>query len=246
MGANKIIPFSSFQRYQREDSEWANALIPQLADYHTGALPNWPEILPAFVRVNCQSDEITQLCPRPAPRFIKEPEKFGDSWSDPLTGEDKTKICRYFTAREALQDHFGFIQVTAGGSSVTVDLNRKMRDVGISFECPRGSLMTSIENELFDDMLIGNFMRTTFHNVRDLYPYFTPYVAKYADNGGAKTRRELRAYFGHYYLRDPIAHSLKLLFDGSEGVLRKISPEDSARFRLAKRTYYAYQNRSKL
>jgi hypothetical protein len=29
-------------------------------------------------------------------------------------------------------------------------------------------------------------MRTTLHNVHDLYPHFTPYVAKYADNGGAK------------------------------------------------------------
>jgi hypothetical protein len=193
--------------------------------------------LPAFVRVNCESDEITQLCPRPAPRLIKKPEAFGDRWSDPLTAEDRAKIVRYFTARESLRDHFGFIQVTAGGSSMTADLNREMREVGISFECPRGSLMTSIENELFDDMLIGNFMRTTFHNVGDLYPYFTPYVAKYADNGGAKTKRELRAYFGHYYLRDPIAHSLKLLFDGSEGVFRRMFPEDSAAFRLAKRTY---------
>ncbi|MGC2203188.1 MAG: hypothetical protein WA633_23990, partial [Stellaceae bacterium] len=199
MGASKVIPFSSFQCYQREDSVWANALIPELADYHSEALPNWPEILPAFVRVDCETDEITQLTPRRVPRLTKKPEDCGDSWSDPLTAEDKARIHRYFTARESLRDHFGFMQVTAGGASVTVDLNQDMREVGISFECPRASLINSIENEMFDDMLIGNFMRTTLHNVHDLYPYFTPYVAKYADNGGAKTKRELAAYFGHYY-----------------------------------------------
>src|SRR5207302_1011629 len=103
MGANKVIPFSSFQRYQREDSAWANDLIPELADYQTEALPNWPEILPSFVRVDCETDEITQLNPRRAPRIMKRPEEFGDNWSDPLTAEDKTKIRRYFTARESLR-----------------------------------------------------------------------------------------------------------------------------------------------
>jgi hypothetical protein len=69
---------------------------------------------------------------------------------------------------------------------VTIDLIPDIREVGISFECPRASLITGIENQLFDDLLIGNFMRTTLHNVHDLYPHFTPYVAKYADNGHAK------------------------------------------------------------
>ena len=244
MGANKVIPFSSFQCYQREDSVWANDLIPELADYETDALPNWPEILPAFVRVDCETDEITQLNPRRVPRIVRKPEEFGDRWSDPLIADDKAKIHRYFTARESLREHFGFIQVSAGGASVTVDLDRDKGDIGISFECPRASLMTCIENELFDDLLIANYMRTTLHNVQDLYPHFTPYVAKYADNGGAKTKRELVTYFGHYYMRDPIAHSLKRLVNGSEMVLRKAISEDSIAFRLAKRTYYAYTGRT--
>jgi hypothetical protein len=63
--------------------------------------------------------------------------------------------------------------------------------------------------------------------------------------GVPKTKRELITYFGHYYMRDPIAHSLKGLADGSEMVLRRVIPEDSAMFRLAKRTYYAYAARTK-
>ena len=38
IGANKIIPFSSFHRYQREDSAWANDLIPDLEDYRSHAM----------------------------------------------------------------------------------------------------------------------------------------------------------------------------------------------------------------
>ena len=53
----------------------------------------------------------------------------------------------------------------------------------------------------------------------------------------------MTAYFGHYYVRDPIADSLKLLAGGSEMVVRKLIPEDTAMFRLAKRTYYAYAGR---
>jgi len=34
-----------------------------------------------------------------------------------------------------------------------------------------------------------------------LYPDFTPYVAKYADNGRAKTKRELDRYFAEYRRR---------------------------------------------
>jgi hypothetical protein len=243
MGARTVIPFSSFHRYQREDSAWANDLIPELEDYHTGAIKNWPQILPAFVKVDCETDEITPINPPRSPRIAKKPEDFGDSWSDPLTAEDKAKIRRYFIAREALRTHFGFIQVSAGGSSVTVDLNRRKRDVGVRFECPRNSLMTCIEHELFDDLLIGNFMRTTLYNVESLYPRFTPYVAKYGDNGGAKTNRELTRYFGHYYLRDPLAHTLKHVTNTCEMLLRKALPEGSTMFRAAKSIYYRSMTR---
>ena len=46
--------------------------------------------------------------------------------------------------------------------------------------------------------------------------------------------RELRAYFGHYFMRDPVAHTLKHFVTGSEMVLRKALPEESAMFRVAK------------
>jgi hypothetical protein len=43
--------------------------------------------------------------------------------------------------------------------------------------------MTAVEYQVFDDLLIGNFMRTKLHGGAKLYPHFTPRTAKYSDNG---------------------------------------------------------------
>ena len=60
-GANDAIPFSTFHMYQRQDSAWANALIPELDDYQTDARPLGPKVLPAFIRVNAENAEIREF-----------------------------------------------------------------------------------------------------------------------------------------------------------------------------------------
>ena len=44
-GAHYTSPFSGFHVYQREDSVWANVLIPGLEDYQSDALKNGPQVL---------------------------------------------------------------------------------------------------------------------------------------------------------------------------------------------------------
>jgi hypothetical protein len=66
--------------------------------------------------------------------------------------------------------------------------------------------MIAINYEIFDDMLIGNFMKTTLHGklksrTPTLHPYFEPYVPKYADNGRAKSKKDLELYFKEYKKR---------------------------------------------
>lgn len=236
-GANHVIPFSGFHVYQRQDSAWANAFIPELDDYQFGARPDGPRMLPAFVRVNAENEEIRQINPPRNPRVLRDPERFGDNWSDPLTSQDAKLIDSYFRARLHLASRFGFVEVRFGGRSHVIDLNPGLRSRGISFEAPRNSFMTCIRHEIFDDLLIGNFMKTTLHGVESLYPDFSPYVAKYADNGSAKTKAELRRYFLHYFLRDPVASTLKAISTTSEQMLRAF-PADSALFRQAKKVYY--------
>jgi hypothetical protein len=190
------------------------------------------------VRVNAENGEIRPINPPRNQHHTKKPEEFGDNWSDPMTAEDAAKIDRYFRAREHLADSFGFIAVKFGGKSHIVDLNPGKRARGISFEAPRASFMTCMEYEIFDDLLIGNFMKTTLHGVEGLYPDFSPYVAKYGDNGGAKSKAELSSYFLHYFLRDPLAATLKKVTTGSEQVVRALVPDNSMLFRSARSFYY--------
>jgi hypothetical protein len=239
-GARSVIPFSSFHRYQRTDSAWANDLVPGLVDYAAGALSAGPQILPAFVRVDSDSSEIRELEPHQEGRSLAAPETFGDSWSDPLERDDLIMLDSYFKAKEVLSDHFGFIEFKVGGHSHTVDLNRELSSKGLTFEAPRNSLMTSVMHEVFDDMLIGNFMKTTFHGVDSLYPNFSPVVAKYADNGRVQTRQELSAYFRHYHQRDPIGYWFAWAENKSESVFRRLVAEDSALYRTTKKFYYGY------
>ena len=243
-GANYVIPFSGFHRFQREDSAWANVLIPELADYQSAARKDGPQMLPAFVRVDVGKNEIQEI--RPPRNLLKPrpPSDFGDNWSDAMTKEDATKIDTYFKARQHLAEHFGFIEVKLGSRSHTVDLNPARRDRGFTFEAPRNSFMTCIEHEIFDDMLIGNFMKTTLHGDVGLYPEFTPYVAKYGDNGHARSKAELRGYFLHYFLRDPVAALFKKVSNASEDIVRAVLPADSSLFRTAKRFYYQRGARS--
>src|SRR5258708_22601640 len=63
-------------------------------------------------------------------------------------------------------------------------------------------------------------MGTVFHGHwkdQSLYPNFSPYVAKYGDNAGAKSIGELRRYFDAYRERAPweyLRHQLTLPLHG--------------------------------
>src|SRR5262249_44787619 len=114
---------------------------------------------------------------------------------------------------------------------------------------PRHSLMMAIQYEIFDDMLIGNFMKTTLHGkLKDrtptLYPYFTPYVTKYADNGRAKSKQELTAYFEEHKKRTEQCGISDLLLlhkfeEPSKNIFRSYISQHSSIYQTAKRAYYA-------
>jgi len=111
---------------------------------------------------------------------------------------EPAELAAYVRKFEHLRDKFAFINFRVGGRDNVIDLAGP-KGVGITFETPRGSLMQAIRWEIFDDLLIGNFTKTTLHGgLRSLYPDFTPYVAKYGDNGRAFSHAELRDYFGAY------------------------------------------------
>lgn len=206
-GIRHYVPFSTLHKYQRTDSAWANEYITRPEDMRAGFESDSAEILPPYVHRDLAGDEVRALEPPPNPDDLHEPEEFGDSWSDELEAEDVGKLRDYFARVSHLKTFLGHVNFRVGGRDNVIDIAPEHRR-GITFETPRASLMTAVEHRIFDDLMIGNFTKTTLHGdwggksgAAALYPDFNPFVTKYGDNGGAYTAKELRAYFADYRRR---------------------------------------------
>jgi hypothetical protein len=244
VGAKSVVPFSSFHRFQREDSAWANAYTTPLSAYRDGFDERLAEFIPPFVWIDCESGEILKLEPPEAPLTLRKPEEFGDSWSDELSGDDRRIISDYFCRKEMLHNMLGFIRFTVGGKSHTIDLAGP-RDRGITFAVPRNSLMTAVTYRVFDDLTGANFMRTTLHNLESLYspaslssPNFNAVVGKWSDNGGAETKGQLKSYFTEYRSRvsraDWLIHNFVL---EGQTLFRRYVSNESRFYTLAQDVY---------
>jgi hypothetical protein len=235
-GVTHVVPFSAFHVYQRTDSAWANAHVAPLGAHAEGFDPRAADLLPAFVEIDCETDAVRELSPPEHDGRLRPPEEFGDVWSDRLERDEAARLERYFREKELLREKFGFVTFRVGGREHRIELNREL-GTGITFEVPRQSLVTAIQYEVFDDLLIGNFMKTTLHGVRSLHPHFTPVVARFGDQARVRTRAELRAYLAEYRRRAPRAFLLHALERESERRFRSFVSQDSPLFRLAKRAY---------
>jgi hypothetical protein len=70
--------------------------------------------------------------------------------------------------------------------------------------------MTAVRYEIFEDLLVGNFMKATLHGPwfpQDLSPEFSIYVGKYSDNGVAHTEKEVQKYLATYRRRSLEFHT---------------------------------------
>ena len=113
---------------------------------------------------------------------MRRPERCADRSAEcRLEPADVERLRGYFGQVEHLRRWLGYIVFRVGGRDHTVDADRGHRR-GVTFAVPRQSLMAAVEWQAFDDLLIGNFMRTTLH-------------------GGARSAAELRAYFAAYGVR---------------------------------------------
>lgn len=244
-GARYFIPFSSMHRYQRQDSVWANRYTTRIDDYKLGFASRRGELLPPFLRYDCERDVIEEIHPPESAPASYAPEEFGDRWSDPLERDDLEAATRYFQSISHLTESFDFINLRVGGRDHGIPLSKRKLDRGITFEVPRNSLMIAVREQVFDDLLIGNFMKTTLHGRRrskaGLYPDFTPYVAKYADNGRARTRAELESYFERYRARAPLDFVRFQIEDMSKNTLRRLVPAGGITYRLARTGYHAWR-----
>lgn len=191
-------PFSCNHIYARTDSQWAAQFETPLDAHGNCFNYSLGHFIPGYFSYDVQTDTVTPTSMTRVERTFRPPEDFGDFWDEPLEDSERNELATYFARFEHVKNRFAFLNFRVGGKDNVVDLDGH-KDRGITFEVPRGSLMHAVRNEIFDDLLIGNFMRSTLHGgLRSLYPDFTPYVAKYGDNGRAFTRAELHDYFGEY------------------------------------------------
>jgi hypothetical protein len=244
IGARFFVPFSSMHTYQREDSAWANPYHTSLDDYQVGFKSGKCEMLPAYIRYECSSDAWEEIRPRELPLIVYPASHFGDDWDEPLSSDDADLANRYFSSLEHLSTFLDFVNLRVGGRDNVIRLGGGRYETGVTFEAPRSSLMTALRYEVFDDMLIANFMKTTLHGEwrpSRLYPDFSPYVAKYADNGRARTEAELKAYFRAYRRRAMLDY-LKWQFERStERIYRQYVAEDTVAHRVLKAAYWYYK-----
>ncbi len=206
-GIKNYLPSSSQHRYQRTDSLWANEHITPEDQYSVGFSSTTARCLPAFLQYDLARDDFRCISPRSNAGTTAEPQAFGDDWTTPLDAADVQRLREYFGRFEHLRSCLGFIRFRVGGKDHTIDIEPRHRR-GITFATPRQSLLAAIEWNAFDDLLIGNFTKTTLHGdwwgksgADALYPHFTPFVTKFGDNGGARTAAELRSYFANYLRR---------------------------------------------
>ena len=101
-------------------------------------------------------------------------------------------------------------------------------------------LMTAIHHHIFDDLLIGNFMKTTLHGKfgnAGLYPNFTSTSLSTPTTAGRRARR-VAEYFRNYRQRAPFEYLRGRLRNVAEDVIRGRFAAESSPYRLARRAYH--------
>ena len=195
-GCNFSIPFSAFHRYYREDSKNMNKFCTPIKEHYKEFNNIVGELLPAFISWDSTSGTFKKINPKKNDEKYESPKFFGDNWDDDMENIDKNVIEKYFTKFHQIKKKFGFLSFKIGKSEFNLKFSDKKE--GIQFHTPRNSLIYSIKNNIFDDLLVGNYMKVKLINVPSLYPNFTPYVTKYGDNGLSYSKEELDKYFEYY------------------------------------------------
>jgi len=213
LGVGAYVCSASQHIYSRADSIWANPYRVGWNDVRA----NWTQpqirLIEPFATVDLTDRSVTPKHPtqQSDPCQI-EHDFYGDDWNERLQPEEWKRLYAFFDEIELLSRYVDFIDFTVGGETrrIWTDILALRRPpetlCGIGFEAPRRSLMKAIEHGYFDDMLIGNFMKTRLLNM-SLYPHFTPIVAKLRGSAGVKTAAERRAFAWRYFKRNPSGYT---------------------------------------
>jgi hypothetical protein len=213
LGVGTYMSSASQHIYARRDSVWANPYRVGWADVQRYWTRPDIRIVESFVVLDLATGDYVRKHPSQKSdesQITDATER--DDWSDRLGEAEWSKLFKFFQEIETLPAHLDYVDFTVGGERRRIWLDnsaqgkRDDRLRGIGFHAPRNSLMRALEYGYFDDMLIGNFMRTELHNA-GLYPHFTPLVAKLRGSARVSTLAELRRFRMRYFKRNPLGMS---------------------------------------
>ena len=238
IGTKNIIPFSSFHQYQREDSIWAQNHTTQIENYSKG-IDDKHNFIEPFIVLDCVNGSVKKINPSKLIVVPKKPELFGDFWSDELTKSEFKEVEQYFLTKQRLHKIIGFINIKVGGKENTISFINDLKN-GVTFELHRNSLMEAVRFRIFDDLLIGNFMKTTLHKMPNLYhKHFKYIIANWSDNGRVDTEDDLEIYIDAYKVKAGKQFLYDIFLDNSKNMfLRFITKKQNNNFyKFAKKIY---------
>ena len=193
--------FSSFHKYVRLDSLWANKYTTPQHDLKRG----WDNKVGYFeefssIEINDNGfKKINSKYPEVNDIEINSPEKFGDYWDQDLKKKDFNIIQDYLNSIEKISKVSFMIKV--GSKIVSSDSNTSKIKQSPTFilHAPRNSLVKAIKLNIFDDLLIGNFAKLIIpSNYYSNYRNLLKIPAKYIDNIGIKDANELKKFLWIY------------------------------------------------
>jgi hypothetical protein len=210
LGVRYFCCSSSQHTYVRPDSAWANPYRITGRDMQRYWCAKKTELIEAFVTVDLSDGSYQRNRPvenEPTRFPVIEPD---DDWQDPMSWQDWAALEAFVRKFQLLRRYMDFVAFTVAGERRIFWIRHRAGPNpraarGVNFIAPRRSLMTTVRDGYFDDLLIGNFMKAQLFNMT-LYPHFTPIVGKLG--GGAKvfTAAEQRRFRRHFFQRSPIAY----------------------------------------
>ena len=211
LGVKNYCCSSSQHVYARPDSAWANRYRITWPDMRRLWTADQIRLVPPFSLVDTSSGTIVRTdCDSVVEPELRVVAGREEDWNARLSQEEWTKVERFARQFETLRRWQDFIGFNVGGETRIIQLRQGTghkpleKQVGAVFHVPRASLLDTATYGYFDDLLIGNFMKTQLFNMR-LYPLFTPRVAKLGGNAKVFTAKDLRRFRLHYLRLSPRA-----------------------------------------
>lgn len=201
---------SSQHIYVRKDTQWLNEYDMTYDVMRKHWNTDRVNLYPPFITFDLQKSTCTRNWPSLEMDRLQFLDNCGpDDWEESLQSDDWTKVEKFFKGFETLRHVIDFIEIKVAGevrtfyTAPTDSIRSKSKMRGIRFIVPRYSLMETVKWGYFDDLLIGNFMKTQLINTT-LYPDFSPRIAKYGGNAKVYTNQQLRRFYWHYVRRNPV------------------------------------------